>query len=176
MSKKINILDEINEGEAYIILRRLAVEDNNIRKRIERIALDYLSAIDTYEIAEHVFDELNSIEVEDLWDQSGSTRYGYVDPNDRAWEMFEEQLDPFIEQMEKYQNLSMYTEAKKYCLGILRGIYKFEKDATTDFAEWAVDAPHNYFEVVFEKWKKKHKEKDDIKELKDLIKKELNDW
>ena len=70
----------------------------------------------------------------------------------------------------------MYTEAKKYCLGILRGIYKFEKNATTDFAEWAVDAPHNYFEVVFEKWKKKHKEKDDIKELKDIIKKELNDW
>ena len=52
----------------------------------------------------------------------------------------------------------------------------FEKDATTDFAEWSVDAPHNYFEVVFEKWKKKHREKGDIKKVKDIIKKELNDW
>ena len=176
MTRKKNIIDEINEEDAYMILKQLANEDDTVKKRIEKIALDYLSDVDIDEIAEHVFDELDSIEVEELWDQSGSTRYGYVDPYEHAWEMFEEQLEPFIDQMEKYLNLSMYTEAKGYCLGILKGIYKFEKAATTEFADWAVDAPHNYFEVVHDKWKKKHKDKDDIEEVENIIKKELNVW
>ena len=176
MPRKRNVIDEINEEEAYIILKRLANEDDNVKKRIEKIAFDYLSKVDIDEISQHVFDELNSLEVEELWNQSGSTRYGYVDPNERSWEMFEEQLEPFIDQMEKYQNLSMYTEAKRYCLGILKGIYKFEKDATTEFADWAVDAPHNYFQVVHDKWKKRHKDQDDIKEVEGIIKKELNVW
>lgn len=110
----------------------MANEDDDIKKRIEKIAFDYLSKVDIDEISQHVFDELNSLEVEELWNQSGSTRYGYVDPNERSWEMFEEQLEPFIDQMEKYQNLSMYTEAKRYCLGILKGIYKFKKVAFGD--------------------------------------------
>jgi len=176
MPRKRNIIDEINEEEAYIILKRLTDEDNDIKKRVEKIALDYLKDVDIDEIVENVFDELDSIRVEDLWDQSGNTRDGYVDPNERAWEMFEEQLEPFIEQMEKYLSLSMYLEAKRYCVGILKGIYKFEKDATTEFADWAVDAPHNYFDVVYDKWKKKHKDQDDIKEVAEIIKKELNVW
>ncbi len=174
MPKKRDVLDEISEEDAYIILKRLASEDNNIKKRIEKIALDYLSDVDIDEIAEDVFDELDRIEVEELWDQSGKTRYGYVDPNERAWEMFEEQLEPFIDQMEKYQNLSMHMEAKRYCLGILKGIHKFEKSATTEFADWVIDAPQDYFKVVHEKWKKRHKDQEDIREVEYIIKKELN--
>ena len=52
----------------------------------------------------------------------------------------------------------------------------FEKNATTEFADWAEDAPKNYFEIVYEKWKEKHSIKEDIEEVDQLIKKELNDW
>lgn len=173
MPKKKGVLDEIDEEEAYIILKRLANEDNDVKKRIEKIALDYLSDVDIDEIAEHIFAVLDSIEVEDLWNQSGKTRYGYVDPNERAWEMFEERLEPFIDQMEKYQNLSMHTEAKRYCLGILKGIYKFEKRATTEFADWVIDAPQENFNAVYDKWRKRHKDQEDIREVENIIKKEL---
>lgn len=176
MSKKKNILDEINEEDAYVILRKLISEDKDIKKRIEKIAIDHFSDVDNEDIAEQVFCELDRIDVHDLWDQSGSTRDGYVDPYERSWEMFEEQLEPFIDQMRKYLHLAMYPEAKQYCIGILKGLHSFEKNATTEFADWAEDAPKNYFEIVYEKWKEKHSIKEDIEEVDQLIKKELNDW
>ncbi|KXB04635.1 hypothetical protein AKJ50_02195 [candidate division MSBL1 archaeon SCGC-AAA382A13] len=70
----------------------------------------------------------------------------------------------------------MHEEAKRYCLGILKGIYKFGKDEPTEFAEWASDAPRNYFEVVFDKWKEGHEDGDDIGEVEDVIEEEMNDW
>ena len=176
MVKKKNILDEINEEDAYVILMKLIGEDEEIKKRIEKIASDHFSDVDSDGIAEQVFDELDSIDVHDLWDQSGSTRDGYVDPVDLSWEMFEEQLEPFVDQMKKYLRLLMYPEAKQYCIGILKGLYAFEKNATTEFADWAIDSPKEYFEIVYDDWKKAHSIKDDIKEVDHLIRKELSDW
>lgn len=176
MTKMENIIDQINEKEAYIFLKRLAEEDEDVKKRIEKIALDYWSEVEVSEIEGQVFFELESIQVEELWNRSGKKRYGYVEPSEEAWEMFREGLEPFIRQMRKYQNLSMHEEAKKYCLGILKGIYKFGKEEPTQFAEWATDAPYNYFEVVFDKWKEKHENEDDVEEVEDIIEKEMNDW
>ncbi|HMA82890.1 MAG TPA: hypothetical protein VKP59_01540 [Candidatus Thermoplasmatota archaeon] len=103
MTLENHILGEINEAEAYHILRRLMAEDNNIKKRAEEIAKDHFSEIDSEDIAESVYSDLNFIDVHDLWDESGSTRYGYVDIDEHAWEMVKDVLDAFVEQMKKYQ-------------------------------------------------------------------------
>jgi hypothetical protein len=58
------------------------------------------------------------------------------------------------EELRKFQSLSMDEEAKLHCMGILKGIYKFEKDATTEFQDWSGDDPHVYFIQVFEEWEK----------------------
>lgn len=176
MAEKENIIAQISEKEAYIILKKLADEDDDIKGRIEEIALDYLSDVDVSEISGQVFFELESIQVEELWNRSGKKRYGYVEPGEEAWEMFREVLEPYICRMERYQNLLMLEEAKKYCLGILKGIYKFGKEEPTQFAEWASDAPQNYFEVVFDKWKEKHENEEDIEEVKGIIEREMSDW
>ena len=39
------------------------------------------------EIADGVFWELDTLEVENVWDNSGPTRYGYVDSGEKVWEM-----------------------------------------------------------------------------------------
>jgi len=103
MTLENHILGEINEAEAYHILRRLMAEDNNIKKRAEEIAKDHFSEIDSEDIAESVYSDLNFIDVHDLWDESGSTHYGYVDVTEHAWEMVKDVLDAFVEQMKKYQ-------------------------------------------------------------------------
>lgn len=176
MNERKNIIAQIGEKEAYIILKRLADEDDEIKNRIEKTALDYLSEVDVNEVADRVFFELESIQVEELWDRSGKKRHGYVEPNEEAWEMFEEGLESFIHQMKKYQNLSMHEEAKRFCLGVLKGIYKFGKKEPTQFAEWASDAPCHYFEVVFDEWKGRHEDENDIGEVEDVIEKEMDDW
>ncbi len=176
MKKKTDVLEQINEYEAFEILRILSEEDKQVRERIEEIAWELLRKVDLEDVAEGVYFELNSLEVEEVWDQSGSTRNGYVDPTEKAWEMFEEALEPFIEELRKYQKLSMDKQAKTCCIGILRGIYQFEKESTSEFKDWAVDAPKDYFESVLKEWKKGQKDTKKIDEIDDFIKKKLPDW
>lgn len=108
--------------------------------------------------------------MEEVWDRSGSTRHGYVDPVEAAWEIFEETLQPFLEELKKYQELSMTNEAKYYCMGILKGIYKFDKESKSQYREWSVDAPGEYFEIVLNKWKDNCSISDDLKEMENFIK------
>lgn len=135
--------------------------------------MKHLRGVDMEEVADDVFSVLDCINVEDVWDQSGSKREGYVDPNDKAWEFFEEALEPFLEKLKRYLKLSMYAEAKNYCLGILKGLYMFENKSTTEFADWAVDAPSENFESVLDEWKKWQKNPKDVAEVEEYIKNNL---
>lgn len=155
--KTRNIFDEISADDALAILRLLAKEDPKVAKRIEQIAIEYLSGVDIEDIAFEVYFELDSIEVEEVWDRSGRTRNGYVEPTEMACQMFEEALEPFVEEMKKYQKLSMFVEAKNYCIGILKGICRFEKESTSEYKDWAVDAPAESFDWVLDEWKEGQK-------------------
>ena len=174
--KELNILDRINADDGLVILKRLAEEDVSLLKRIEHAASEYFKEIVVEDIADEVFWELDSLEVEDVWDQSGSTSYGYVDPGEKAWEMFEDAIEPYLDELIKRQDLKMDEEAKKYCMGILKGIYKFEKESENEFKDWTVDAPEQNFEEVFNKWKKYCTNPDDIKDMNEFIGKNSPDW
>ncbi len=126
-TKKKKILNDVRARYAYEILKRLADEDAKISKRIDDLALEYLIEVNPDQIAESVFSDLDHLAVEEVWDNSGGTRDGYVDPNELASEMFEEALEPYIDELRKCQEMSMAEEAKLHCMGILKGIYKFEK-------------------------------------------------
>ena len=156
-TKPLDIFAEISADDAFAILSCLAKKDPKIANRIEQIAMDYLSDVDIKDIASQVYIELDSIEVEELWDRSGRTRNGYIEPEETAFQMFEEALEPFFDEMRKYQNLSMFAEAKNYCIAILKGICKFENKSTSEYKDWAVDAPTECFEQVLDEWKKGQK-------------------
>lgn len=76
-------------------------------------------------------------------------------PGDAAYEMFEETLEPFVEESRKYQKLGMYTEAKHFCMGLLKGIYLFEKESSIEYKDWAADVPKNCFGCILDEWKKR---------------------
>ena len=166
----INIFDAISADDAYQILQKLANENPVVAKRIEEIAEVSLRGVDIEDVADDVYYDLNSLEVEDVWDNSGSTRDGYVDPTEYAWEMFEEALEPYMEDIKKYQKLSMSVEAKNCCMGILKGIYKFETESTSEYKDWAVDAPSGLFEQVLDEWKEGQKSPEDIAEVEEYVK------
>ncbi len=173
---KGDIFDAISSDDAFDILRLLAREDQKIAKRIEQIAIEYLESVDIEDIAFEVYFALDSIEVEEVWDRSGNTRDGYVDPTEMAWQIFEDALAPFRDEVIKYQRLSMYDEAKKCCLGILEGIYKFEKESPSEYKDWAVDAPREYFTQVLKEWKSGQNNPEDVVEVEDFIKKNFAGW
>lgn len=176
ISKKNKIVDEIPAKYANEILNRLSDEDAKISKRIEELAFEYLREVDHDDVADGVFHDLDSLEVEDVWDKSGGTRDGYVDPYELASEMFEDVLEPYLEELRKFQKLSMDEEAKLHCMWILKGIYKFETEATTEFKDWSGDDPHVYFTQVLEEWEKGNKDIQNLDEMHLFIKKNCAKW
>ena len=99
--------------------------------------MEYFKEVIIEDIADEVFLDLDSLEVEEIWDSSGATRYGYVDPVDKAWEMFEDAIEPYLDELKKCQDLKLSKEAKKHCMGMLKGIYQFERESESEHKDWA---------------------------------------
>jgi len=147
-------LDTIDPSEALQILKMLCQEDTSIKKRVENMFLNQVQEVDVSEIANEVFTDLDFLEVEDLWDRSGSHRDGYTDTKDAAAEMIEEIIEPHLKSMQRLHSLGMFQEEMRYCMGVISGLHMFENEATTEFKDWSVDLPGDRASQILREWKK----------------------
>ena len=173
---KNEILENISPEEAHQILMRLAKTDPALARKIKKEAERLLKKIDAEEVCEDVYFSLDNIEVEELWDRSGSSRDGYSAPEEMAVEMVEKELNPHRDQVTKYLKLGMAKEARLYCMGVLKGIYKYTRKSESEFKDWTSEAPEQYFACLLAEWKKKTKNKSEINEMDAFLKKECPDW
>ncbi len=176
MKNPHEIIDQLSANDALSILRTLADGDEQLARRIAEMALARWSEVDPAEEAAVLYDELNLLEVEEVWDRSGSTRNGYVDPGEAADEMVDEVIEPYLAQLKKYQKLGLNTQANKMCMGLLLGLYQFEYESTSEFKDWAPDAASNFAWVVVDTWKAGSPSRADIKAVKKFIEEELGGW
>lgn len=174
--RKSDTLDAISGTDAIQILRILADRDRELSEEIDVIARDLLAEVSRDEVADCVQAELESLAVEDVWDRSGRRRDGYVDAGDAAWSMFENALEPFREEMAKHQHLSMPKQAEAVCLGILKGIYDFRWSSQTEFKDWAVDAPADFFWIYLEEWKKLFQQRSSTSRINQFLKEHCGEW
>lgn len=172
---KNDIVNKISPNEALEILRQISRTDRNLKKKIIELAEKLFSNVDVDEICEAVFYTLDGIDVHELWDRAGSRTDGYTSPEDMSIEMFEEALEPYVQEMYRLLELKMRPEAKLYCMGILKGIYQYEEDSGSEFKDWATDIPGETFGQILREWgnKSNNKEKN---EMKNYISKECPDW
>ena len=172
------ILDTITADDALTILRHLAAHDARMAERIADTAMELLcdADLDVDGIAADVQWELESLDVEDVWDRSGSTRHGYVDSGDAAWEMFEEALQPFQEEMERYKQLSRRREVKLFCMGLLKGLYIFDKESKSEYKNWAEDAPYGFFRRLRQEWQEWNKSQRDLEAMNKFLARNCPDW
>jgi hypothetical protein len=99
-----------------------------------------------------------------------------VEPGEAAWEVFDEALRPFRDDARKYRRLSMLREAELACQGILKGIYDFEKESSSQFKEWAVDAPAEYFRIVLDDWKKLFERRPPLDRMSEFLTRHCAGW
>lgn len=149
---KKSVLNEINESDALIILNRLYEENKNVAKRIEEIGLELLKTVDPDSVSESVFEDLNAVDIFDVYGSSGRTRYGYIEPCEKAWEMFEETLKPYMDELKKLKKINIPSD--EYCRGIIKGLKKFKEESTSEYSELVEDAPDEFIKTVFDEWKK----------------------
>ncbi len=173
---KDDIFNNISPSEASQILKQIAKTDKKQKKRIVELAEDLLRDVDVEAVCDDAFDALDGIDVHELWDRAGPRTDGYTSPEDMAVEMFEEALDPFLPELYRLFDLKMHQEAKLYCMGILKGIYKYDEDSGSEFRDWATDVPGESFGYILNEWEKKSINKKDKKEMKDFIGNECRNW
>ena len=173
---KEDIIDKISPTEALSILKQIAKRDESLKKRIVELAEDLFRDVDVEAVCDDVFGALDGIDVHELWDRSGAKRDGYTSPEDMAFEMVEEALEPFLHEMRRLLDLKMRQEAKLYCMGILKGIYGYDKDSGSEFKDWATDIPGESFGYVLDEWKERNGSSKDKKEMKDFVSDECPDW
>jgi hypothetical protein len=170
------IIDHLSPNDALSVLRTPANSDEQLARRIAEIATAHLSEVDPEEIAFFLYDELNALEVEEVWDRAGPTRHGYVDPGEAADQMIEEVIDPYLEELKKYQELGMNTEANRVCMGLLLGLYRFDHESTSEFKNWAPDAPSSFAWTVVDAWKAGAPSRADVAAIKAFIEDEMGGW
>ncbi len=175
MSNK-NVLEKIKDKDALSILKRLIKDDPTIKEKVEKIFLEQLQEFDYEDIASSVQFDLEFLDVHDLWNRSGSTQYGYVEPCDEAVTMVEEIIEQYMGDLKRYLSMQLLERATQYCIGIIVGLYKFDKETKTEFRDWAEDVADCVVDDVFSLWKNTCHDPQLEKQMKKLLKKECPEW
>ena len=115
-------LSTLTDDQAQRVLHQLLRTNSSLIPKAAVIAREILSGIDEEKISDRVCSTLSGLDVHDLWAESGKTRHGYVDPYEHSYEMIENIIEPFLEEMERYMSRKMLGEAMACCRGIIRGI------------------------------------------------------
>lgn len=170
------IIAQLTPADASAILHALASSDAALAGRIAEMALARFDQIDVEEIAAALYDELETLEVEEVWERAGRTRHGYVETGDAAYQMIEEVLAPYLADLARYQKLGLRDEANQMCAGLLLGFYRFERESTSEFKDWAPDAPLGFAEVVLAAWRAGPPTTGDVESLKTFVAGELGSW
>jgi len=119
---------------------------------------------------------LEGLTEDEIYARSGSLRDGYSSPEDQAVELMEEAIEPYEKEVFRYLELGMFQEAKIYCMGVLKGIYRYDQESKSNSKGWFVDIPEECFGNLLEKWKKRIMGPPDLKELNDFLKTECSRW
>ncbi|MGC8563057.1 MAG: hypothetical protein ACP5UZ_08035 [Thermoplasmata archaeon] len=172
----IRHLDEYIQDHPEEILQGLLNYDRSIMQTARELAAKYIRAVDYKTIANSLFTSLDLIKVEDLYDTSGKTRDGYVEPAERADEMFREVYEPYEREFQRCLKLSMNEQAMQHCMGLLLGLYTFEKESSTEFADWIPDTPHECFEEVLEAWLSTDPDSETLERMDKFIAINCRDW
>jgi hypothetical protein len=90
-----DVIKKLTEKQAIEVVKRLSEKGGKFREAVLAEAKNLLTAVDVDETADEVFCVLDSIDVQDCWDRSGKSRYGYTEPSEAAVELVEEELQPF---------------------------------------------------------------------------------
>jgi hypothetical protein len=137
--KKTPVLDRLEPWEAQGVLRRLLAAYPNLGTEVEQISKSLLGEISLEVVADDVEDALRSLHLDDLAGRAGRHSWGYTEPSEAAWELLEEAVNPFLEDMKRRMDLGLAAEALEVCKGILLGLYSVRDEKADTVVGWAPD-------------------------------------
>ena len=139
--KKTALLDELQPDEAALVLRRLLASHPELLSEAEGISRSTLGDASFESIASGVEDSIRQLSLDDLNGRAGHHSWDYTEPTEAAWELLEEAVEPFVEDMKRHLGLGLDEEAFEICKGIVLGLYQCRNASGDEFLDWASDFP-----------------------------------
>ena len=140
-TRKGQLLARLNPAEGAGVLRSLLERHPQLVAEAEDLAEAAVTNVDVEAIAEDVEQVVLGLDLDDLNSRTGRHSLGYVEPTEAAWELLEEAVDPFIEEMRRQIDLGFEAAATATCAGIVLGLYRCRGKNSDQVLGWAEDFP-----------------------------------
>lgn len=130
---RLTVLDELDPYERSVVLDGLLADHPELRGEADALARDVLNDVDEDAVAGEVVDVYEGMEMQRIGERMGPRRgRGYVDENEAAWELLEEALEPFLQQIHRRGRLGFDGAAGRYAVGVLAGLDELRTCADQD--------------------------------------------
>jgi len=139
--KKSRALDRLKGDEAARVLRALIEKRPALAKKVEALAESVIGDVSVEDVADAVEDAVRGLDLEDLHGRAGRKAYGYVEPTEAAWEMLEEEMTPFLEDIRRRAEGGQNSAALATCAGVVLGLYRVREDTEETVLQYAPDFP-----------------------------------
>lgn len=148
-----SLLDKLSPGESAAVLGMLLERHGELREEAEKMARDQLEEVSADAVADDVESALLQYDYDDLNDRAGDHSGDYVEPSEAAWELLEEEVEPFVAEMKRYLEIGLEEQGLRQCQGILLGLYRASETGDNDVLGWAEDFPADAAGEALKKWR-----------------------
>jgi hypothetical protein len=140
-ARTVPALDRLKGDEATRLLHALLGRHPELADELQELASSELGDVSIEEVADEVEAAVDGLDLDDLNSRAGRHRHGYVEPSQAAWDLVEEAVMPFIEDMKRRTEAGQDEAALATCVGIVLGLYRLRDKDNDEFLGWAVDSP-----------------------------------
>ena len=134
-------LDKMAPHEMASVLRAVLTKHPELRAEAEQIAIDMIAAPSVEDVADEVHDAVTSLGIESLHGRAGKQAWGYVEPNEAAWELLGESVEDMLNDMKRRADLGLHKAAEAICCGIVLGLHRAKGANSDGPLGWAPDFP-----------------------------------
>ena len=134
-------LARLKGEEAAALLRTLLRKHPELTEEVEVLAGSVIGDVSIEDIAQEVEDAVRWLDLDDLNSRAGRHADGYVEPSEAAWELVEEAVMPFIEDITRRVEGGQREAAIATCAGVVRGLCRLHDTEGGEVLKWTPDSP-----------------------------------
>ena len=140
-AKSEDFLSALRPSEQGKVLAELLDRHPELRPEASSIAKDLMNDVSVEAIATQVTDLVACIDLEELHGRAGKHAWGYVEPDEAAWEILEESLEEMQNDIKRTMKAGLPVAAQKTCQGIIFGLYETSQMDIEGVLGWVPDFP-----------------------------------
>jgi hypothetical protein len=135
------LIDRLHPAESTAVLGALLEMHPELVPDAAKLARAAIQEVDAEAVAGKVEDAVCILDTEDLGERSRRRCKGYVEPTEAAWELIQEAVAPFLDDLDRLVNLGFGKAAIDMCAGILLGLYRAAGQSADGPLAWAGECP-----------------------------------